>query len=186
MDQEQSVQIANAVLNEEYSRSIFGEIYPDVQATAAASQDLVNLVRDFVIDKSLKAQLEYFLQHQPPTPKAAHKIKTFFLFCINAQFVTSNIPTREEMIEQRRLQAQFRLIEAQLPLGLTKYDMNDTYIHTTSLIEHLYRNQLLRARNGFTMKRVGTKTFEAGGFDQKDEQEKSEQGILKRMGVVRR
>lgn len=196
MDQVQSQQtdiaaafpdFGDEYLTQTYRDAIYGA-YPEAQATASTDNEFVNLIRDFVIDKSLKAQFEYFLKYQPPTPKAAHKLKIFLLFCINSQFVTSNIPTGKDLIEQRRLQARYKLIVAQLPLGLTRYDINDSFIHLTSLIDHLYQNQLLRARGGFTMKRVSTKTIEAGGFGQnqgKDEQERSEQSILQRMRISR-
>lgn len=194
MDQDQTEQpiqnpfgadFGNEYLTEHYRNAIYGA-YPDAQATASTDNEFVNLIRDFVIDKSLKAQFEYYLKYQPPTPKASHKLKIFLLFCINSQFVTSNIPTGKDLIEQRRLQARYKLIVAQLPLGLTRYDINDSFIHLTSLIDHLYQNQLLRARGGFTMKRVSTKTIEAGGFGQDhqgNEQEKSERSILQKMRI---
>lgn len=170
---------------QEHYDSALNSCYPDAQASASTDNELINLIRDFIIDKSLKAQLEYHLKHNPLTPKASHKIKMFFLFALNQQFVTSNIPTKDDNLEQRRLQARYKLMTAQLPLGLTRYDINDTYINLLSGIDHCYQNQLLRARNGFTMKRVSTQTIESADQNTQEQQNQEERTLLQKLNLSR-
>lgn len=132
--------------------------YPAGTPSSLSTNDLVNLIRDWVNDKSLKVQLEYYLTSSPITPKATHKLITLFLFALNSSIVVSNIPTEHEAM---KLKALYKIMRAQFPMGLTRFDLSDTTLHVIAGIDHLYANQLFRAAKGFTMKRVGTHTIES-------------------------
>ncbi len=131
--------------------------YPVQPPTTIAENELINLVRDFVLDETLKSRLEYYLKYNPLTPKATHKLISFLCFSINVAVTVSNIPTREDA---RKLNARYKLQRALLPNGLTKFDMTDTYLHILAGIDHCYTNQLFRAAQGFTMKQIHTHTLE--------------------------
>lgn len=134
----------------------------------------------------MKSQLEYYLKCRPLSPNATHKVKTYFLFALNSQFVTSNIPTDHDNVEQQKLYLRYKMMKTSIPLGLTKYDINDTFIHIIGMIDHLYYNQLLRARAGFTFKRISTQTFESSDMSQSTpRQDKDEQTILQKLRISR-
>lgn len=151
--------------------------YPTGQPSSLSQNDLVNLIRDWVGDKSLKTQLEFYLNNNPITPKAAHKLITLFLFALNSSIVVSNIPTEREAM---KLKALYKIMRAQFPMGLTRFDLNDTTLHVISGIDHLYANQLFRAAKGFTMKRVGTHTIESHYREEGTQPEQQEQNVLSR------
>lgn len=153
--------------------------YPVGTPSSISQNDLVNLIRDWVNDKALKHQLEYYLTYSPITPKASHKLITLFLFALNASIVVSNIPSERE---SQRLKARYKILVAQFPMGLTRFDLNDTVLHVIAGVDHLYENQLFRAAKGFTMKRVGTHTVESHYKEEMPQTEHQEQTALSRAG----
>lgn len=136
-----------------------------------------------MIDKSIKKQLEYYLKYNLLTPHAKHKLITFLLFCINHNITTSNIPGEKGA---RRLMARYKIVRAQLPLGLTRFDLNDTFMHIVSSIDLHFLNQEYRAAGGFTMKQIRTQTFNTGmegGFQpQQPEPQDTISRLKKRIG----
>jgi hypothetical protein len=77
---------------------------------------------------------------------------------MNVAIVVSNLANQHDYDV---LMDQYDIIRVELPLGLTLYDMNDTFTHIVSIINLHFRNQLFRARAGFHMRRIATSTNES-------------------------
>jgi len=132
--------------------------YPDVDKILT-DNEFVNLIRD-ITDLALRKDLDFYLSSNPLTHKAMHKLKIYYRGVINMGMVVSNIKGQREF---ERLTDKYNVLKVEIPLGLTLYDMNDTFTHVVDIIDLNFLNQLYRAAGGFHMRRIGTQTSEALG-----------------------
>jgi hypothetical protein len=95
--------------------------------------------------------------------------------------VASNIRKREDF---ERLMDRYLIIKCELPLGLTCYDVNETFMHVINIIDLNFFNQSLRAIDGFHMKRLATTTSESlqndmpqQGYDQRMQEQSTMQKL---------
>jgi len=156
--------------------------YPDVDKIVT-DNEFVNLVRD-ITDLSLRKDLDFYLRQNPLTPRAMHKLKVFYRGVINMGIVVSNIRNSKEF---ERLVDKYNILRVELPLGLTLYDMNDSFTHVIDIIDLNFLNQLYRATGGFHMRRISTQTNEqitqeaAGAAEQQQSQ-----SVWQRLNVMQR
>jgi len=166
------------------SQSITGGLdYPDVDKIVT-DNEFVNLVRD-ITDLSLRKDLDFFLRHNPLTPRAMHKLRIYYRGVINMGMVVSNIRNYHDF---QRLVDKYNILRVELPLGLTLYDMNDSYTHVVDIIDLNFLNQLYRATGGFHMRRISTQTSESINADGRDgmEEASSQQSMWQRMNIMGR
>lgn len=157
--------------------------YPDVDKIVT-DNEFVNLVRD-ITDLSLRKDLDFFLRHNPLTPRAMHKLRIYYRGVINMGMVVSNIRNTTDF---NRLVDKYNVLRVELPLGLTLYDMNDSFTHVLDIIDLNFLNQLYRATGGFHMRRISTQTSENINGEGKDgfEDPSSSQSMWQRMNIIGR
>lgn len=98
--------------------------------------------------------------------------------------VVSNI---RNMNDFNRLVDKYNVLRVELPLGLTLYDMNDSYTHVVDIIDLNFLNQLYRANGGFHMRRISTSTTESINAEPDAGGEPStQQSMFQRMGLMSR
>jgi hypothetical protein len=134
-----------------------GADYPQDIGTTMTDNDFINLLRD-VTDPNLRKQLDHFLKYNPLTPSATHKLKVYYRGVLNMGLVASNIRKTNDF---DRLMDRYLIIKCELPLGLTCYDVNETFSHVVNIIDLNFFNQLMRSIDGFHMKRIATTTNES-------------------------
>jgi hypothetical protein len=136
--------------------------YPQDVGTTMSDNDYINLLRD-ITDPNLRKQIDHYLKHNPLTPAALHKLKIYYRGTLNMGLVASNLRNEKDF---KRIEDRYLIIKCEMPLGLTCYDVNDTYGHIVNLIDLNFLNQELRAVGGFHMKRIATTTSENVQHDQ--------------------
>lgn len=136
--------------------------YPQDVGTGIADNDYINLLRD-ITDVNLRKQLDHYLKHNPLTPAAVHKLKIYVRGVLNMGLVASNVRNSNDF---ERLMDRYLITKVELPLGLTCYDVNETFTHVINIVDLNYFNQELRAIGGFHMKRIATQTSESISQDQ--------------------
>lgn len=134
----------------------YGE-YPQDVGTTMSDNDYINLLRD-ITDPNLRKQIDHFIKHNPLTPAAIHKLKIYYRGVLNMGLVASNVRNEKDFL---RIQDRYLIIKCEMPLGLTCYDVNDTFGHVVNIIDLNFFNQELRAIGGFHMKRIATTTSES-------------------------
>lgn len=161
------------------------EDYPDFIASSSSDSEFINLVRDLITDVTQQKQLDFYLKKNPLTPKARYKLKMYYRAVMNPALVVSNYKNEKQA---ERLHARYKIIKSQLTLGLTRYDINDSFMHVISIIDHAYMNQQYRAYGGFTMKRISTTTTENVNRDigQPSDGEAEDRSIFRKLGFSRR
>lgn len=158
--------------------------YPDVDKIVT-DNEFVNLVRD-ITDLSLRKDLDFYLRHNPLTPRAMHKLRIYYRGVINMGMVVSNIRNNRDM---DRLTDKYNILRVELPLGLTLYDMNDSYTHVVDIIDLNFLNQLYRATGGFHMRRISTstnETIDGGKGEGGMEDQTSGQSMWQRLNIMGR
>jgi hypothetical protein len=156
--------------------------YPDVDKIVT-DNEFVNLVRD-ITDLSLRKDLDFYLRQNPLTPRAMHKLKVFYRGVINMGIVVSNIRNSKEF---ERLVDKYNILRVELPLGLTLYDMNDSFTHVIDIIDLNFLNQLYRATGGFHMRRISTQTNEQITQEASGQAEQQQsQSVWQRLNVMQR
>jgi len=138
----------------------FGD-YPQDVGTTMSDNDYINLLRD-ITDPNLRKQIDHYIKHNPLTPAAMHKLKIYYRGVLNMGLVASNVRNEKDFL---RIQDRYLIIKCEMPLGLTCYDVNDTYGHIVNIIDLNFFNQELRAIGGFHMKRIATTTSESVQHD---------------------
>jgi hypothetical protein len=138
----------------------FGD-YPQDVGTTMSDNDYINLLRD-ITDPNLRKQIDHYIRHNPLTPAAMHKLKIYYRGVLNMGLVASNVRNEKDFL---RIQDRYLIIKCEMPLGLTCYDVNDTFGHVVNIIDLNFFNQELRAIGGFHMKRIATTTSESVQHD---------------------
>lgn len=161
-------------------RGGMGAEYPQDIGTTMTDNDFINLLRD-VTDPNLRKQLDHYLRYNPLTPAAVHKLKTYYRGVLNMGLVASNIKRTHDF---ERLMDRYLIIKCELPLGLTCYDVNETFNHIVNIIDLNFLNQEFRAIDGFHMKRIATTTSESvsadmtpNGYDQRAQEQNTMQKL---------
>lgn len=156
--------------------------YPDVDKIVT-DNEFVNLVRD-ITDLSLRKDLDFFLRQNPLTPRAMHKLRIYYRGVINMGMVVSNIRSNRDF---DRLVDKYNVLRVELPLGLTLYDMNDSFTHVLDIIDLNFLNQLYRATGGFHMRRISTQTNETlDGNSPQETDQTAQQSMWQRMNIMGR
>lgn len=136
--------------------------YPQEVGATMSDNDYINLLRD-ITDPNLRKQIDHYIKHNPLTPAAIHKLKIYYRGVLNMGLVASNLRNERDFA---RIQDRYNIIRCEMPLGLTCYDVNDTFGHIINIIDLNFFNQELRAVGGFHMKRIATTTSESVQHDQ--------------------
>lgn len=99
--------------------------------------------------------------------------------------VVSNIRNTHDF---DRLCDKYNVLRVELPLGLTLYDMNDSFTHVLDIIDLNFLNQLYRATGGFHMRRISTQTSENINGEGKEsfDDPSSQQSMWQRMNIMGR
>ncbi len=185
LDSDEDLEVGNLKDEVNYSNYDPEEDYPDFIASSAADSEFINLVRDLITDVTQQKQLDFYLKKNPLTHKAKYKLKMYYRAVMNPALVVSNYKNEKQA---ERLHARYKIIKSQLTLGLTRYDINDSFMHVISIIDHAYMNQQYRAYGGFTMKRISTTTTENVNRDigQPNDGEVEDRSIFRKLGFSRR
>lgn len=158
-----------------------GMDYPQDSGVSMSDNEYINLLRD-VTDPNLRKQLDHYLRYNPLTPAATHKLKVYYRGVLNMGLVGSNIRNQNDF---ERLMDRYLITKCELPLGLTCYDVNETFTHVINIIDLNFFNQELRSIGGFLIKRLSTQTSESVSQDNsmmgQDMQRQQEQSTLNKL-----
>jgi hypothetical protein len=125
--------------------------------------DQLELYKSF-ITPSTTSLFDEFLKRYPLTRKATLKLRNFYMLTIHPLIVSGNIPTeRDEAV----LLGIFNRAMAELPLGLTRFDMTPNFHQVVILTRLHFVVQLQKARKGrtfdaLTRTRQDVYNYEAG------------------------
>jgi hypothetical protein len=163
-----------------------GTDYPQDSGVSISDNEYINLLRD-VTDPNLRKQLDHYLRYNPLTPAATHKLKVYYRGVLNMGLVGSNIRNQNDF---ERLMDRYLITKCELPLGLTCYDVNETFTHVINIIDLNFFNQELRAIGGFLLKRLATQTSESvshenSGMGQQMQQQQEQSTLNKLTSFLR-
>lgn len=130
--------------------------YPVDRNTSSSDNDLYNLLREMT-KPEVRGAIDHFLYHNSPTPKATHRLITFIRASLDTALAGSYL---RDQRDYDKLYDAFQILKCETPLGLTCYDVDESYNHIMNIVELHFVNTLLKARGGFIIKRVATQTME--------------------------
>jgi hypothetical protein len=133
-----------------------GLIYPPDRNAGSSDNDLYNLLREMT-KPEVRGSIDHFLYHNSPTPKATHRLITFVRAVLDTALAGSYL---RDQRDYDKLYDAFQILKCETPLGLTCYDVDESYNHIMNMVELHFVNTLLKARGGFIVKRVATTTME--------------------------
>lgn len=119
--------------------------------------EFIGLLTSITNNDKLQQDLDIYLKKNPLTPAALHKLTVFARACLNQNLVVGNLTGQKEF---DTLMDRYLILKVELPLGLTIYDMNHTFLQFVDMIDLHFPSQLFRARGGFHMRRISTSTNE--------------------------
>jgi hypothetical protein len=135
--------------------------YPQERNGGSSDNDFYNIVRSMT-EPEIRKTLDHFLRYNPPTDAAMHRLKTLYRAALDPTLVGSYI---RDQRDYDKLWDTFQELVVETALGLTCYDVNESYNHILNIIVLHFQNTIMKGRGGFAMKRVLTTTAENVNVD---------------------
>lgn len=130
--------------------------YPVDRNSSSSDNDLYNLLREMT-KPEVRGAIDHFLYYNSPTDKATHRLITFIRAALDTALAGSYL---RDQRDYDRLYDAYQIMKCETPLGLTCYDVDESYNHIMNMVDLHFTNTLLKARGGFIIKRVATQTME--------------------------
>jgi len=101
--------------------------------------------------------LVFYLKNSSLTDRAKEKIRVYITTLLDKEFAVSRITDRSD---HRRLIDDKELIDADIPLGLTRFDMTPEFHHIINLIRIKFGIKIRRSLGGFERRMIPTQIRE--------------------------
>jgi len=123
---------------------------------AEFDNEWVRFLSELNKDASL-ADLVFYLRRANLTDRAKWKIQIYITTLLDREFAVSRITDR---VDHRRLMDDKNLIDADLTLGLTRFDITPEFHHIVNLIRIKFGIKVRRSIGGFERRMIPTQITE--------------------------
>jgi len=160
---------------EEEEEIITEEGVTEQPSVAEFDNEWVRFLSELNKDASMQDLVQYLIRANL-TDRAKDKIRVYITTLLDREFAVSRITDR---IDHRRLMDDKELIDADLPLGLTRFDITPEFHHLINLIRIKFGIKVRRSIGGFERRMIPTQITEtlAEERNQAMEQQRSSHNI---------
>jgi len=131
------------------------------------SNEWVTFLDKLVQDEKTR-EIAIFIKTGPLTDRAKKALTIYMFALLDKEFNVTNLQGQSDF---NRIMSEKGLAEADLPLNLTKFDMNATYHLVLDLIRVRFTPKLFRSRKGFQNVQLTTQRSEMMNVEQSQSQQ---------------